>query len=347
MTFLTSTKTIPTLPTDFTMRVATLDDVPAAVDLFDTYSEHYLGIREFDVPIVETEWQMPKFNPETDIRLGFTPDGKLVGYIEVWTTNNPPVHPWVWGRVHPDYHQMGVGTALLTWGEERAIQAIPNCPEDVRVAFRVGAENSIEPPKALFEKHGMSLIRHSFRMLIEMDSSPPEPVWSEGITVRTPEDAKAEIEAIFRVDNDAFKDHFGYVQQPFEDGLAEFSHWFLNDEQHNDPSLWFLAMDGDKIVGIALCRRKDWENENFGHVSSLGVLRSHRKRGIGLALLHHAFGEYYRRAKTGVTLGVDAENLTGALNLYKKAGMNVDRQFDMYEKELRPGKDISVRELET
>ena len=39
------------------------------------------------------------------------------------------------------------------------------------------------------------------------------------------------------------------------------------------------------------------------------MLRSHRKQGIGLALLHHAFGEYYRRGYKGVTLGVDAENL--------------------------------------
>jgi mycothiol synthase len=77
------------------------------------------------------------------------------------------------------------------------------------------------------------------------------------------------------------------------------------------------------------------------------VLRSHRRRGIGMALLHHAFGEYYRRGYKGVTLGVDAENLTGALRLYKKVGMSIHRQFDLYEKELRPGKDVSVQELAT
>jgi hypothetical protein len=42
---------------------------------------------------------------------------------------------------------------------------------------------------------------------------------------------------------------------------------------------------------------------------------------------------------------VDAENLTGALRLYEKAGMHVHRQFDLYEKELRPGKEISVESL--
>ena len=67
--------------------------------------------------------------------------------------------------------------------------------------------------------------------------------------------------------------------------------------------------------------------------------------GYWAGLLRHAFGEYYRRGYKGVALGVDAENLTGALRLYKKAGMYVHRQFDLYEKELRPGREVSVQGL--
>jgi hypothetical protein len=44
-------------------------------------------------------------------------------------------------------------------------------------------------------------------------------------------------------------------------------------------------------------------------------------------------------------LGVDAENLTGALRLYEKAGMHVHLVFDIFEKELRPGREISVQSL--
>jgi hypothetical protein len=39
---------------------------------------------------------------------------------------------------------------------------------------------------------------------------------------------------------------------------------------------------------------------------------------------------------------VDAENLTGALNLYRKAGMSVHRQYNLYEKELRAGKELAT-----
>jgi ribosomal protein S18 acetylase RimI-like enzyme len=205
---------------------------------------------------------------------------------------------------------------------------------------------TIEPPAHIYKAFGMELIRHSFRMLIEMEQAPPRPILPQGITIRAVTDPEREIETICRLDTEAFRDHFGYIEQPFEEELALFENWLKNDENLSDPSLWFLAMNEKKAVGYALCTVRDYENEGFGHVNGLGVLRDYRRRGIGLALLHHTFGEYYRRGKRGVTLGVDAENLTGALRLYKKAGMHVHRQFDLYEKELRPGIEISVQSLQ-
>jgi mycothiol synthase len=334
------------LPHGYTSRPPTWDDLPAAVKLMNDYSEHYLGYRGFTENSIETEWKSPKFNLGTDARLVLTPEEKLVGYIEVWTTSDPPVHPWVWVRVDPEFQRNGVSNYLLNWGETRARRAVKRCPDDVRVAYRAGAVNTVKAPKALYESFGMKLIRHSFRMKIDFNGPPPEPVWAEGICVRSASATDDDIETLVRVDSEAFKDHFGYIKQPFEDELARFSNWLKNDEQLTDPSLWFLAMDGDQAVGLALCAVHDSEDREWGHVNSLGVLRSHRKRGIGLALLRHAFSEYYSRGYKGVTLGVDAENLTGALRLYKKAGMSVHRQFDLYEKELRPGREISVQSLE-
>lgn len=335
------------LPKGYTSRPGSMEDLAAAVELINRYSKHYLGIEGSTLSTLKNDWTTPKFKPERDIRVVFNTDGKMVGYIEVWAISTNPVHPWVWGRVHPEYVGKGIGSYLLHWGEERAREAIPNCPQGARVAYRVGTVSAIEPPKQLYNAFGLKLIRHFFRMLIEMDSPPPEPQWPEGIKVRTPKNAEGEIEALYRVDKEAFKDHFGHVEQPYEEGLSEFSHWFLNNENHNDPSLWFLAMDGDEIIGMAMCLRKDEEDETCGHIDILAVRRPWRKQGIGLALLQHAFGEYYRRGFRRVSLGVDAKNLTGALRLYEKAGMHVDRHFDLYEKELRPGKEISVESITT
>jgi ribosomal protein S18 acetylase RimI-like enzyme len=45
---------------------------------------------------------------------------------------------------------------------------------------------------------------------------------------------------------------------------------------------------------------------------------------------HEATGHVARDA----TLGVDADNKTGAVRLYERAGMGVERQYDIYRKEL-------------
>ncbi|MNC98740.1 hypothetical protein D3C83_167960 [compost metagenome] len=64
-----------------------------------------------------------------------------------------------------------------------------------------------------------------------------------------------------------------------------------------------------------------------------------------MALLMHSFGEFYRRGHRKTGLGVDASNLTGALRLYERAGMHVFRQYDRYELELRPGKELMTTDV--
>jgi ribosomal protein S18 acetylase RimI-like enzyme len=66
----------------------------------------------------------------------------------------------------------------------------------------------------------------------------------------------------------------------------------------------------------------------------LAVRRPWRRRGLGLALLRHSFVEMERRGMTRASLGVDAENLTGAVALYERAGMRVARRNDCWQKEL-------------
>jgi mycothiol synthase len=332
------------LPEGFTVRGARLEDVEPALKLFNCWSQAVIQQDEITDPQdVRKEWLSPGFDPAQDIRLVFAPNGEMVGYIEVWTTAKPPVHPWIWARVHPDYEGMGIGTWMLQWGEERARQALKNVPDGMRFAPRVGIYSRAEKSKKLFEDMGYGYIRSSYRMLIDMDGLVPDPVWPEGITLRI-YNPQMDAEAVYRADTEAFRDHFGFVEEPFEEGFKRFQHFMTNYEGF-DPSLWFLAVDGAEIAGISLCRPKSYDDPDLGWVGTLGVRRNWRKRGIGLALLRHSFNELYRRGKRKVGLGVDAENLTGALRLYQNAGMHVHNAFDLYEKELRAGTEISVQSL--
>jgi hypothetical protein len=80
------------LPIDFTCRPPTAEDIPAVTKLINDYTEHFLGYREVTENDIKIEWAMPKFDPISDIRLVFNPAAELVGYIEVWTDSDPPVH---------------------------------------------------------------------------------------------------------------------------------------------------------------------------------------------------------------------------------------------------------------
>jgi len=267
----------------------------------------------------------------------------MVGYIEVWTTAKPLVHPELWGRLDPRYEDMGIGTWMLHWAEQRALHALPSVPDKLRFAPRVGTYRQAEKAKKLFEDMGYHHIRSTYHMLIEMDAPVPEPEFPEGITLRT-YNPETDLEVVHRAKIDSFRDHFGFVDEPFEEGLKRFKHFWLNEGF--DPTLLFLAMDGNEIAGINLCRPHSFYDPDMGWVGSLGVRRQWRKRGIGLALLRHSFNEFYRRGKRKVGLGVDAQNLTGALRLYENAGMHIHNAFDLYEKEIRAGTEISVQSLQ-
>lgn len=333
------------LPEGFNVRGAQMEDVEPALKLFNAWSQSVIQEDEItDAKAIRNEWISPGFDPAHDIRVIFAPDGEMAGYMEVWTTAKPPVHPWLWGRVHPGYEGLGLGTWLLQWAEQRAARALSEVLDGLRFAPRVGAFRQAEKSKQLFEDMGFHYIRSSYRMVINMDGPVPEPVWPAGITLRT-YDPETDAEAVYRADEEAFRDHFGFVEEPFEAGLKRFKH-FMTEYEGFDPTLFFLAMDGDEIAGVCLCRAQAYEDPNMAFVNSLGVRRPWRKRGIGLALLRHSFNEFYRRGKRKAGLGVDAQNLTGALRLYKNAGMHVHQAYDLYEKELRGGTEISVQSLQ-
>jgi mycothiol synthase len=332
-----------TLPAHFAMRPAKMDDVEAVTALLNACTIEQIGQAQVEAHGIRTRWQSPDFDLETDTRVVIAPNGKLVGHGWVWDVQ-PRVRIYGRGHVHPEYKGRGIGTHLCQWVEDRTRQAIPKAPEGARVVLLQGTLSTDTPAQELLRKQGYQLVRHAFRMVIEMDAPPPEPVVPEALTIRCFVRGQEERAVVQAVD-EAFKDQWGYVERPFEEKYKEWMHRIDNDPDY-DPSLWFVAIDDEKIAGMSLCHPKVIEDPEMGWVDVLGVRRPWRRRGLALALLHHSFGQFYRRGKRKVGLDVDAQSLTGATDLYKKAGMHVQRQYANYEKELRPGEDLSTQSVE-
>ncbi|MEW6288206.1 MAG: GNAT family N-acetyltransferase [Chloroflexota bacterium] len=279
---------------------------------------------------LERGWKTPGFILETDAFVVETSDGRIVGYEEF---ENVHGHAFLRGDgyVHPEFLGRGIGTALLRALEARAREEMKLADPDLRVFIRNGMAAGDKIGCELHANEGYKPIRYSWRMEIRLDEAPHAPKFPPGVELRPFE--MEQDRAVYEAHEEAFSDHWGHVPHPYEEWLHRF--------EDRDPSLWFIAWDGRQIAGYALCRFR----MGIGWVGSLGVRRPWRKRGLGEALLLHAFGEFYRRGMKVIGLGVDAANPTGATRLYQKAGMKVAAEYVIYEKELRPGREISVQSL--
>ncbi len=329
------------LPLGYTARMATIEDHKLVFDLLNIHSQHLNGhVDLLDPEILRIDWLNEGFDPQRDVYLVFASDGTLVAFEECWTSQIPPVHPWIMGCVHPMHWDRGIGSHIVTWALNHARRALDLCPPELRVAPRSGAEAHNQAGVALFETLGWTHIRSYYRMVTELDEQPVVPDLPAGITIR-PFNPETEMEAIYLTFVETFKDHYGFIPQPFEKGFAEFKHNFIEDPLY-DPQYWFVAMDGDQMVGMCICRIEDVEDAESGWVNELGVRREWRKHGLGYAMLKQAFAAFYAAGKKRAGLGVDASSLTGALRLYERAGMRAARQFNQYETEFRPGRELAV-----
>jgi mycothiol synthase len=206
----------------------------------------------------------------------------------------------------------GLGTAIAerseacarTRGLERVRTFIP--PEDAAAV-------------ALFRGRSYEEVRRFYEMAIELQAAPPAPSLPDGLVLD--EFREEDAHAFHAATIESFEDHWEWHGMPFDEWWER-----RRDEDH---SLWFLVRDGAEIAAVV---RNEAGRNGGGYVGIIGVRRPWRGRGLGKALLHRTFGEFWRRGVPRVTLGVDAESLTGATKLYESVGMSVESAMSVYER---------------
>ena len=221
-------------------------------------------------------------------------------------------------REHPD-HPGSATTLLDAFEAVAAARGVTVCR-----AYSDRAEASYVDQ---LEGRGYSPIRCSFEMLIRLDDTRTGAVLPDGLEIRSRDEGQER--QTYDAQMDSFADHWGFERRPYE----EWERWNVTSELV-DRSLQFLAWDGDEIAGLCLCRPHRSLAAGFGWVDVLGVRPRWRRRGIALALLGHAFDEFRVLGFDRVGLGVDGESTTGALELYERAGMHVDKRQDTFERTL-------------
>jgi ribosomal protein S18 acetylase RimI-like enzyme len=275
------------------------DEAEAVAELINAYERELHGLPAVDADEVRRWWAV---DVDRKTRVRIVPGG---GYADLskrgraWNLDVRALDP----RAH---------AALFDWGEAEGGRPL-----------RTWSPAADEKAGARLADRGYRVIRSSFQMAIELDDDPPAPEWPAGIEVRTSE--QGEERAVYEAHQEAFEDHWEYVRDPWERWAAH------HVGPHADPTLWFLAVDGDQISGLALCRARRGSDPDECWVDELAVRRPWRRRGVATALLLHAFREFRSRGFRQARLGVDAENTTGAVRLYEQVGMTQVRRYDTYE----------------
>jgi ribosomal protein S18 acetylase RimI-like enzyme len=296
------------------LRAPTLDDVDAVVDVINRASRGRRGRDEVDAKAVRGWWtQPPPFDPATDAVVAIR-GGEIVGYGDIGDQANDGSVLWldVRGAAGRELHDELERRALARRSADGVIRAVVD-------------ENDADLA-ALLAERGYHTIRSSYRMGIDLPGASIVARWPSGATVRSAVEGVDE-PLLHRLGEESFADHWGHTPSPYDEWL----HW-LRNLGTVDPSLWLIAEAHGVPAGLAICRPSAPGDEDCGWVSVLGVLREHRRAGLGTALLATAFTECQRRGRLRAELGVDAESTTGAVRLYERAGMRVLWRWDIWER---------------
>jgi mycothiol synthase len=238
-------------------------------------------------------------------------DGRLVGYLDAVKRRG--------GAVELDVRttDLEVAKALLAVGATYAEDGVA----------RVVVQGDDHVLRAAAEADGWRPVRHSFQMRIDVHDDLPEPRWPEGITTSTMQ--PGDEHGLHEANNEAFADDWAFVPEPFEQWSSE-----AFGRENFDPELVLVAKEDGEVAGYSINGWHASGDPQFGWVGSLGVRPQWRRRGLATALLHQSFRDFRDRGATRVGLGVDAENPTGAVDLYERVGMRVVRRNTSYEKRL-------------
>lgn len=272
----------------------------------------------------------PHYEPQRDTIVAEV-DGHVVGYgWTSWVDTTDGLRDYVTrGQVDPAWRRQGVGTAILAHNEARLRELAHSHDTDRPRRYAAFAGDERPGARALLAGAGYEPVRWFFDMVRPTLDEIRVPEMPEGLEVR-PLAGRAQMRQLFDADAEAFADHWG----GFDASDASFESWLTDPEI--DPALFVVAWDGDEIAGAVVNVINDHENRELGRLrgllDSVFVRRAWRGRGLGAALVARSLILLCDRGMTSAWLGVDADNPTGALRLYEKAGFAVHTRGAAYRK---------------
>jgi ribosomal protein S18 acetylase RimI-like enzyme len=259
-------------------------------------------------------------------------DGQPIGYCRVfWERLEEGIRVYTsFGFMLPEWRRKGIGTAMMLSNEARLREIATDHPDDEPRYFQTWTTETETGANALAKSQGYHPIRYGFEMERDLSEPFPNAPMPEGLEVRPVEEEH--LRKIFDASQEAFRDHWGYREETWE----EFQGW-MKDPTFN-PEIWKIAWDGDQVAGIVMNYVNENENKEYdrkrGYTENISVGRPWRKRGLAKSLIVQSMKMFKEMGFTQTALGVDAENTSGALFLYQNCGYKVTKKATTYRKEM-------------
>jgi mycothiol synthase len=99
-----------------------------------------------------------------------------------------------------------------------------------------------------------------------------------------------------------------------------------------------VAWAGDEVVGSIQAYIDFLENEEYhrrrGWTEEITTSKPWRKRGLAAALIARNLRHFKSLGLQEAALGVDTQNLSGALRLYERMGFRVTKSSTLYRKHM-------------
>jgi ribosomal protein S18 acetylase RimI-like enzyme len=311
---------IAPLSVDFRVRPATMGDLNTVLRVQIAQESADFGEPLSNKTSLRNIWQSEGINLKKDTWVVETSDEHIVGYAYVRERTLERFFVSVW--VLPHYQKHGIGRHLLHLAETHVRERITEAPPDIRITLTaIWISERNQAAQHILIREGYQRMYSLSSMQLDLNIPPPVPVWNNGIVVRPFRPGEDE-HALYEADEAISQEERTYIPRTRE---------VWQQQSLSDPALIFLAWDAKKIAGFVI---GGTGNDNQGWIWHLGVQHPWRKRGLGMALLQQAQGEFYRRGMHTMKLNVDPLNVTGAFRLYERAGMRTLFQYHRFEKEL-------------
>jgi mycothiol synthase len=230
--------------------------------------------------------------------------------------------------VRPDHRAGDLQDELLRFLEARAAEWQAQTGQ--KAQLHVGLQANQTAALQLYERNSYRPARYFLELERDLATPIADTPVPTGITVRRMR-AEGDIETLHFLVTDSFKDHWNSPDFTVE----QMAH--LVAAPNFNPDLVLMAF-GPNDEPAAVCVNRIRTNYNQQHntregeVDMLGVRRPFRRQGLARALLTWSLHLIQDSGMTTATLGVDAENPTGATHLYDSVGFRERKRSIVYQK---------------